>query len=216
MIFLTETRRWYRQPVDAQEFPILGTEPVAVEFANTIYGVGASTVDFFQTADLIEQWFALVPAGTAASPTPSGLGHDAVRVRALRDAIRVVLSAAADGLAPDQAAVHAVNSAAAAAPTVSHMDWASGSGPTAHRLDITVGSTAVLGHIATCCIELVTDPRAGVVQRCDGPDCSLLFVRQHHRRRFCHSSCGHRDRQARYYRRHLTGATHDDRVATSH
>jgi predicted RNA-binding Zn ribbon-like protein len=199
--------------VDDQEFPFLGTEPIAVEFANTVYGIGANTVDFFRTADLIEQWFALVPA---VSLTPSELGHHAARIRALRDAIRIVLSAAADGRVPDQAAVHAVNSAAAAAPTISHMDWDSGCGPTARRLDITVGSTPVLGHIATCCIELVTDPRAGIVRRCEGPDCSLLFIRQHHRRRFCHSSCGHRDRQARYYRRHHTGATHDDHLATSH
>jgi predicted RNA-binding Zn ribbon-like protein len=201
--------------VDDQGFPFLGTEPVAVEFANTVYGVGANTVDFLLTADLIEQWFALVPAVTAASPTPSELGRYAARVRALRDAIRIVLLAAADGRVPDRAAVNTVNGAAAAAPTVSSMDWVSGSGPAAHRLDVTVGSTAVLGHIATSCIEVVTDPYA-VVRRCEGPDCSLLFVRQHHRRRFCHSSCGHRDRQARYYRRHSTGATDDNHLATSH
>jgi hypothetical protein len=34
----------------------------------------------------------------------------------------------------------------------------------------------------------------------------MLFVCTHARRRFCHASCGHRDRQARYYRRRHPGA----------
>jgi predicted RNA-binding Zn ribbon-like protein len=29
----------------------------------------------------------------------------------------------------------------------------------------------------------------------------MLFVKAHHRRQWCHESCGHRARQATYYRR---------------
>lgn len=193
--------------MDGKEFPFLGTEPIAVEFANTAYGIGGNAVDFLRTADMIEQWFALAPAVPGVSAPPSTMGRNAGRVRALRDAIRTVLSAAADGRVPGSAAIDAVNNAAAAAPTSLRLDWASDSAPAARRLHTTGGSTAALGRIATCCIELVTDPHASVLRRCEGPDCSLLFVRHHLRRRFCHPSCGHRDRQARYYRRHLTGAT---------
>jgi predicted RNA-binding Zn ribbon-like protein len=190
--------------VDSPEFPFLGTEPVAVEFANTAYGVDARTVDFLGTAHLIEQWFALVEPVHGIAARPPTMGGNGPRVRALRDAVRAVLSAAADGGVPDAAALGKVNAAAAAAPTFVCLEWVSENPPAAHQLDTTDGVTAVLGRIATCCIQLVADPHGRVLRRCEGPDCSLLFVRHHRRRRFCHPSCAHRDRQARYYRRHLT------------
>jgi predicted RNA-binding Zn ribbon-like protein len=70
------------------------------------------------------------------------------------------------------------------------------------------GDTALLGDLATACIELLTDDRARLLRRCEGPDCCLFFVQHHPRRRYCHESCAHRDRQARYYRR---GTTHQSR-----
>jgi predicted RNA-binding Zn ribbon-like protein len=204
-IFLTVLFAWYRQSVDAPEFPFLGTEPIAVEFANTAYGVDARAVDFLGTAHLIEQWFALVGAVPGIAARPSTIGRSGPRIRALRDAVRAALSAGADGGVPDAAAIDMVNATAAAAPTSVRLDWVSGNPPAAHRMDTTDGVTAVLGRIATCCIEVVADPHGRILRRCEGPDCTLLFLRHHRRRRFCHPSCAHRDRQARYYRRHLTG-----------
>ncbi|GAA1299771.1 hypothetical protein Psi02_63240 [Planotetraspora silvatica] len=196
----------YRQIMDGPDFPILGTEPIAVEFANTRYGIGDERIDFLGTARWIEEWFTLVSARHGLPPSDEGLGGDEARVRALRDAVHNVLSAAIDGQVPETGAVDRVNTAAAAAPTHPRLDWTAGS-PTAHRLDTTGGSTAVLGRIATCCIDLVTRPHSSILRRCGSPDCSLMFVQNHSRRRYCHPSCAHRDRQARYYRRHLKGAT---------
>ncbi|WP_219462283.1 CGNR zinc finger domain-containing protein [Nonomuraea rhizosphaerae] len=180
------------------EFPVLGTEPVAVELANTLY----DGTDYLRTAAWVDAWFALVrPAETAA------MGRVAADVRALRDSVHHLLTAAVEGRTPDAAAVERVNAFAAAAPTHLRLDWSAG-GPAAHWADTTDGSTATLGRIATCCIELLTGPRAGGVRRCQSPDCSLIFVQSHPRRRWCHPSCAHRDRQARYYRRHhSTGAS---------
>jgi predicted RNA-binding Zn ribbon-like protein len=192
--------------MDGPDFPILGTEPVAVEFANTRYGVGDERIDFLGTARWIELWFTLVSPHHALPPPHGAMGGDAPRVRALRDAVHAVLSAAIDGQLPEPGAVDTVNAAAAAAPTHLRLDWTTPA-PTAHRLDTTGGSAAVLGRIATCCIQLVTRPHSSALRRCGSPDCSLMFVRNHPRRRYCHPSCAHRDRQARYYRRHLTGAT---------
>ncbi|MFF5229693.1 CGNR zinc finger domain-containing protein [Dactylosporangium sp. NPDC000521] len=45
------------------------------------------------------------------------------------------------------------------------------------------------------------DRAAGRSGRCESPACCLFFVQHHPRRRYCHESCAHRDRQARYYRR---------------
>jgi predicted RNA-binding Zn ribbon-like protein len=192
--------------MDGPDFPILGTEPVSVEFANTRYGAGEDRVDFLGTAEWIERWLTLLPARHGLPPTAGMTDSDAARLRATRDAVRGLLSAAADGQVPEPTAVDTVNAAAAAAPTYLRLDWAA-QPPAARCHDTTGGSTAVLGRIATCCIELVVGPHAGPVRRCGSPDCSLLFVCGHPRRRYCHPSCGHRDRQARYYRRHLTGAT---------
>ncbi|GII56487.1 hypothetical protein Pth03_48760 [Planotetraspora thailandica] len=192
--------------MDDPDFPILGTEPVAVEFANTRYGIGDDRVEFLGTARWIELWFTRVSAHHGLPPPGGAMGSETARVRALRDAVHQVLSATVDGQVPEPGAVDTVNAAAAAAPTHLRLDWTAGT-PSAHRLDTTGGSAAVLGRIATCCIELVTRPHSSVLRRCGSPDCSLLFVGNHPRRRYCHPSCAHRDRQARYYRRHLTGAT---------
>ncbi len=185
------------------EFPILGTEPLAVELANTLYGSGDEQIDFLRTVQWINEWFALVSVEHGVT-APAAMGRDAERVRMLRDCVHSLLSAAIDERTPDAVSVERVNGFAAAAPTRLRLDWAGTGGPVSRWRDTTTGSTAVLGRIATCCIELLTGPEAGKVRRCQGPGCSLIFVKSHPRRRWCHPSCGHRDRQARYYRRHLT------------
>jgi predicted RNA-binding Zn ribbon-like protein len=117
-----------------------------------------------------------------------------------------LLSAVIGGRTPDKVTVDQVNGFAAAAPTHLRLDWAADGAPVSRWHDTTTGSTAVLGRIATCCIELLAGLQAGALRRREGPGCSLLFVKNHARRRWCHPSCGHRDRQARYYRRHLAPA----------
>ncbi|XVQ14040.1 CGNR zinc finger domain-containing protein [Spirillospora sp. CA-255316] len=190
--------------MECPDFPILGTEPLPVELANTLYGEGGGRVDFLGEAAWIDLWFASAwnAHGLATAP-PAGMGRGAGRVRALRDGVHDLLSAAADGRTPGQAAVARVNDFARAAPTYPRLDWPAGGAPAVRWLDGTGGDTAVLGRIAACCIELLTGGRAGNLRRCGGPGCSMLFVKNHSRRRWCHPSCGHRDRQARYYRRRV-------------
>ncbi|MEV0246912.1 CGNR zinc finger domain-containing protein [Nocardia sp. NPDC050712] len=185
--------------MEEPDFPILGTEPLVVEFANTRYGLDAARTDYLETPRLVAQWFAAM--GIASEP-------DAARARALRDAVREVLSAVAQNRSPEPAAVHTVNEFAAAAPSFPVLDWPENE--TAHsRWQYTVdGPPAVLGRIAAECVELVTGPRGVTVRGCPAPDCTLFFLKNHSRRRWCHSSCGHRDRQARYYRRRRTPEAH--------
>lgn len=180
--------------MDEPEFPVLGTEPLPVEFANTRY----DGTDFLGTAGWVDLWFARMGGDRVTA-----MGADARRVRVLRDGVREVLAAAVDGRPADREALDEVNRAASAAPTTLRLDQAADGTLTTRSIDTTTGATAVLGRLATCCIELVAGPAAGNLRRCDGPGCSLFFVKDHPRRRFCHPSCGHRDRQARYYRRRL-------------
>jgi predicted RNA-binding Zn ribbon-like protein len=164
------------------EFPILGTEPLPVELANTLYG----EEDLLRTREWADEWFALV----GQPPVDAG------RARRLRDGVHRLFAAAVGGRVPDRADVAVVN--AFATPTRLELDW-SANGFTARHVDTTTGDAAVLGRIASCAIELLAGPDA--LRRCTAPGCSLFYVRDHPRRRWCNPGCGHRDRQARYYRR---------------
>ncbi|MET0136577.1 MAG: ABATE domain-containing protein [Kibdelosporangium sp.] len=183
----------------APEFPILGTEPIAVELANTLYG--AERLDFLRTTHLVDQWFG------QAVPRPRPVRHSAdqaARVRELRDHVHVLLDAAVAGQVPDLAVVSAVNRFAAASPPALTLGWAPDGTRRAGWADTATGFDATLAGLATGAIEVLA---ATTPARCSGPGCSMFFVPAHGRRRYCHPSCGHRDRQARYYRRHRTGAT---------
>jgi predicted RNA-binding Zn ribbon-like protein len=175
--------------VDDVELPILGTEPLVVEFANTLYG----DEDFLGTAELAALWF------TTAGTQPV---RDTAAARALRDSIHRLYTATVTSAAPPATAVAHVNTTAAQAPTSPQLIRQPTGALAAGTLGTATGDAAVLGSLAIACIELLTDDRARLLRRCHGPDCCLFFVQHHPRRRYCHESCAHRDRQARYYRRH--------------
>ena len=171
--------------MDDLELPILGTEPLVVEFANTLHG----GEDFLDAAGI---WFA------AAGAPPI---RDTTAARSLRDAIHALFTAAVTGTAPPAAAVEHVNAAAALAPTYTRLVAQPTGLLAAERRGTVTGDAALLGDLATACAELLTDGRARLLRRCETPDCCLFFVQHHARRRYCDESCAHRDRQARYSRR---------------
>ena len=170
------------------ELPILGTEPLIVEFANTLYG----EEDFLGTAELATVWFTAVGARAV---------RDRAAAAALRDSVHALFIATVTATAPPRAAIAHVNAVAAAAPRSAHLIRHPTGTLVAGSRTTAIGDAALLGDLATACIELLTDERAQLLRRCEGSDCMLLFVQHHRRRRYCHESCAHRDRQARYYRR---------------
>jgi predicted RNA-binding Zn ribbon-like protein len=174
--------------VEAVELPILGTEPLVVEFANTLYG----DEDFLGTAELAALWF----TGVCAQPA-----QDTAAARALRDSIRALFTATVSAAAPPATAIAHVNATAARAPTSPQLVRQPAGALIAGSRGTATGDAALLGGLATACVQLLTDDRAQLLRRCEGPDCCLFFVQHHPRRRYCHESCAHRDRQARYYRR---------------
>lgn len=172
------------------EPPILGTEPLVVEFANTLYDGGE---DFLGTTELATLWF------TTAGAHPA---RDTAAAKALRDSIHTLFAATVTGATPPAAAIMHVNTVARHAPTSPQMVWHSTGALVADsRRGAATGDAALLGSLATACIELLTGGQARLLRRCEGSDCCLFFVQHHPRRRYCHESCAHRDRQARYYRR---------------
>jgi predicted RNA-binding Zn ribbon-like protein len=183
------------------DYPVLG-EPVAVELANTRYRDGDTVVEFLATPLMAAGWFDASP--TAASLLRPGrwTRGDLAELVVLRDAIDAVLRAVVEGIVPASRAVSALNRAAARARGHAELDWPRDGLPRRiERRDAASPVDAVLAVLATDAIELVGGPDRSSVQVCANDDCEMLFVRHHHRRRWCHNSCGHRHRQADYYRR---------------
>ncbi|WP_067814626.1 CGNR zinc finger domain-containing protein [Nocardia inohanensis] len=181
------------------EYPLLGTEPLAVEFANTRYEDGGEVVDFLATPELMAGWFAELDVVSRARVVPA---RDLGRLRELRDHVRAVLAALAEGTHPGAESIEAVNDCAAQAHSSIRMEWPTDSTPRLLTDSSSTGTTRLLADLASETIALATD--GSVLARCAGADCRMLFVRQHGRRRFCHSSCSQRARQARYQRRLAT------------
>jgi len=187
------------------EYPILGTEPLPVELANTLYVESDGVADFLATADMVTGWFGAV-GELHEIELRSIDASAAVPSRELRDCVREVLLACASGESPGRIAVLTLNRFASAAPQSLRLEWEGDAGPRAWWSDTSSGVTATLGRIAVNAIELATGPFASDLRLCQGPGCSMLFLKHHPRRQFCHAGCGHRARQARYYRRHRDAA----------
>jgi predicted RNA-binding Zn ribbon-like protein len=143
-------------------------------------------------------WFTNV---TSAPRLPARLTRrDTERIRELRDATHSLIGRTVDGSPPPVGAVDALNRYAARGPRALRLA-VSGRDLRILSSSAVGGIDAVLGLLAHEAITLLGGPDAARLRRCDHPDCTLTFVQRHRRRRWCHPSCGHRTRQAGYYRR---------------
>jgi predicted RNA-binding Zn ribbon-like protein len=180
----------------ASDLPILG-EHAPVDFANSWYEHPGGVIDHL--AD---------PAGAAryllhlSWDEPLALPRrltspQAADLRGLRDAIRRLLFAVVDEAQPRYADLAIVNRAGGRGRVAVGLEWTPERGPVARRRVRGSQLDTVVVHLALGTIELVTN-RATSIRRCAHPSCTMLFVQDHHRRRFCTPGCSHRDRQHRY------------------
>jgi predicted RNA-binding Zn ribbon-like protein len=183
------------------DFPVLG-EPIAIELANTRYRDGATVVDFLPDPAMAAAWFDASPTA-AALARPERWSRSAwAQLVELRDATDRAFRAAIDGQAPDAESLRVLNEAAGRARGHRALRWDASGGPSlVVRREAATPVDGVLADLADSAITVVTGSGAGPLGVCANDDCELLFVRQHHRRRWCHNSCGHRHRQAAYARR---------------
>ncbi len=183
-------------------------EPFAVELANTLYAREGEPIDFLASSEQIVAWLGRVPVTESVS-VPTHLGNSQIQtVRSLRDAVRDLLVATAEGAVPPATAVDVLNRAASLVECRVGLRWPVDGGPVAETTPLGRGFSAVLVVMAIECISFLVSPSRALVRRCDGPDCPMLFVQRHHKRRFCHDHCAHRARQARYYRNRQVRASH--------
>jgi predicted RNA-binding Zn ribbon-like protein len=180
------------------EFPVLG-EPVSIELANTLYVDVDGVVDFLATPALAHAWFASSPTASSLRRPSRWTLDQLEQLWHVRDAVAEICRATVDGRTPPSAAVASVNGATERAPRAAQLAWTA-DGPTI--IDRVIAGSAldhVLAAFADDLVDVLRDPERLLV--CANVDCQVLFVKQHHRRRWCHDGCGHRHRQAAYYRR---------------
>lgn len=169
---------------------------LAVEFSGTLAAGPGRDADRLSSPSQLAAWLddrgdRLPPQGPE---TTARLG----RFRALRDAVRDLLEAAASDLPPSGVALETVNEASASAasypvlgsPGIVHVRMVSG--------DATV---AILGAIARSAIELLSGPDRDRIRACAAPGCGRLFVATRPGRTWCSNACGNRARVARHYAR---------------
>lgn len=183
---------------------VLPDEPLPVRFMNTIWADTSGVHDVLDSPGALDAWLAAtVDHGDDLGATGP---HEFVDALLLRDALRRLAGLvtedsreAAHAPVDLEAAVAAVNAAAAAAPQV-HLMVRDG-----HLAAEEVASGSAIGtalaSIAREAIDLLTGPAAGRLRACYAPGCVLYFVKSHPRREWCSDGCGNRVRAARHYRR---------------
>lgn len=155
--------------------------PLAVDFANTL------SASRGRTSDHLGGWL----AEHAAAGDP--------RFEPLRDAIRVLIAAAAEREPYPAAALATLNAASAAVPQWLEL---TGDGTVAAQAPDSVSAAErLLADIARSAIELLSEDQHASLCACQAPGCVQFFVRTHHRQEFCSAACGNRARAARHYQR---------------
>ncbi|MEU8580876.1 ABATE domain-containing protein [Streptomyces sp. L500] len=172
----------------------------ALDFANTALALpGGLFPDLLGSPEAAARWLAerdLVPAGTELREVC------AIRIRALRDQLRALLTSRIDALPPPDGTLRAVNDALTAAPAAALLRWDPTRG--LHRVQAHPTEQVVdhaLAVLAADAADLLTGPDAGRLAACGSPPCRRYLLRTHARRHWCSVRCGDRARAARAYAR---------------
>ncbi|MGW1989230.1 CGNR zinc finger domain-containing protein [Embleya sp. NPDC001921] len=185
--------------------PVLPAAPgaerhLALDLANTDLALpGGQEVDLLGTPASAKEWLV-----TRELAPPDTLLYDvcAGRLRALRDAVRTLLSSRIDDLPAPDASVRAINDALTSAPSAALLYWDEARGPyraQAHPIDQIVDHAIAI--LAADAADLLTGPDAERLAPCGATSCRRFLVRTHASRQWCSVRCGDRVRAARAYAR---------------
>ncbi|MFB7269381.1 CGNR zinc finger domain-containing protein [Streptomyces sp. NPDC056244] len=186
------------EELQAAGFPMGGEPLVALDLADTVMTVKDPPVDLIGDPAAGAVWWNIQARRLPPGPAPA-----AAAVRRLRTAIRDVLDAHVEGREADPASVEDINATASSVPRSPRL-VTSGQGMRQEtRWHIEHGGNAALAAIAGEVIGLLAGPeRLALLRRCESPDCSMLFLAENKRRKWCVGNiCGNRARVARHYGR---------------
>lgn len=184
--------------------PVQGEEEhPSLALANSAMALpGGHTIDLLGSPAQTNEW--LTRRGLA--PVDAGVREMcAAQLRSLREQIRSLFAARADGVPALPAAVAAVNDAMTRVPTAPLLRWDDKTGPyrTAPHPTTAIVDLA-LATLAADAADLLTSPDAERLTACGSPPCNRFLLR-HGRRQWCSTRCGDRARAARAYARRSGG-----------
>lgn len=201
------------------EFPLLGQQ-VAVDLVNTVWVHSGRQFDALDEIAVADRWLIAVgalPLGDGGTLLQAVGEETALRVRdeefrtalqELRDRVRAVLMAAAEGRAPEPAHLYALSRIAAAAPSrLIAGPGANGLRPDVQRRRTGPAPSIILAALAEDALMMAADPATGTLLTCGSHGCLGLFVQDDPRRRYCSPGCANRARVARHYERTKSVAT---------
>jgi len=172
------------------------TEPLAMDFANTIRRRGMVDHDYLRTGADLASWSAVeapqVPR-VSARAAQARIGE----IRTFRDDVRAILQATVDGVALPARATARVNARARGLPVVGQLGRRAGE----HRSVAATRASAVdelLARVCAATIELVGAGGPDAVRFCDAPSCGDFFAPDRSNQVWCDESCGTRARVARH------------------
>ncbi|MFB4284486.1 ABATE domain-containing protein [Nonomuraea sp. MTCD27] len=181
---------------------LLTGEPLALDLVNTRARLpSGADYDALDEVDDFHAWLER-QSGRLTVPEARLGPPDLAAVRELRGHVVATLEAVRQATPPPPGSVAALNEALRSAPAYPCMEARGAVLARGSRRDGTP-VTRLLTELAEAALALLTDPNVGKVRGCEAPDCRMLFLPAHPRRRWCSPDlCGNRVRVARYYQRH--------------
>lgn len=180
-------------------FPMGGEPLVALDLVDTLMTAVQPEVDLIGEPDTASSWWRLEAGRLPEGPTP-----DPAAAARLRAAIRDLLDSHLEQRPARATSIEDVNAAAAAAPTSLRLvTTETGEHAVETRWHTELGGNAALAAIAGEALALLSTPsRLEQLRRCANPTCSMLFLAENKRRKWCSPNvCGNRVRVARHYER---------------
>ena len=175
----------------------------ALALVNTRLLVAGQSADLAGDAVSAAGWLAergLVPPGATVGDA------GAARLRALREAVRALFEAGAEGRAPSPGDVSLLNAALAATPLAPALAWDEG-GPRRGEQSLDPAADPVgvaLARLAGDALGLLTRSGHPAPAPCRAHGCIRWYLRTHAARQWCSDRCGDRVRAARHYARRQT------------
>ncbi|MGW2792435.1 CGNR zinc finger domain-containing protein [Streptomyces sp. NPDC001251] len=169
---------------------------LCLALVNTRFVLSHGPVDLLEDTDAARLWLVrheLLPDRVVLT------GRQAGRLRALREALRELCAARAEGAVPPASSLDALNAALAAAPPTPRLVWTGREPRRADEPDTANPVGAALGSLAEDAADLLTGAAAGRLAPCGAQGCTRWFLRSHAARRWCTTKCGNRVRAARHY-----------------
>src|SRR3954471_14373847 len=180
------------------------SEPLPMDFANTIRRRGMADHDFLRTGADLASW------AEHEFPRAPRVGARAAQarleeIRGVRDDVKAVLRATVGGAPLPARPTTRLNARARALPVVAQL------GRRAGELRTTPATRAgavdeLLARVAAATIELVGSGGRDAVRFCDAPSCGDFFAPERRDQRWCDDSCGTRARVARHAAHARAGA----------